>query len=102
MSNRGWTCWNRPRFDQYNCLELVDQVDQVAAAWRLPPGSYQRLRLLRRLHRNEVEFVVDGGCLDQLAFEAALADEAGGSLVDMCCKDSQDEFAVDFVVVNTV
>ena len=60
------------------------------------------MRLLRRLHRNEVEFVVDGGCLDQLAFEAALADEAGGSLVDMCCKDSQDEFAVDYVVVNTV
>ena len=83
-------------------MELVDQVDQVAAAWRLPPGSYPRLRLLRRLHRNEVEIVVDGGCLDQLAFEAALADEAGGSLVDMCCKDSQDEFAVDFVVVNTV
>ena len=102
MSNRGWTCWNRPRFDQYNCLELVDQVDQVAAAWRLPLGSYPRLRLLRRLHRNEVEFVVDGGCLDQLAFEAALADEAGGSMVDMCCKDSQDEFAVDYVVVNTV
>ena len=102
MSNRGWTCWNRPRFDQYNCLELVDQVDQVAEAWRLLPGSHPRLRLLRRLHRNEVEFVVDGGCLDQLAFEAALADEAGGSLVDMCCKDSQDEFAVDYVVVNTV
>lgn len=102
MSNRGWTCWNHPRFDQYNCLELVDQVDQVAAAWRLLPGSNPRLRLLKRLHRNEVEFVVDGGCLDQLAFEAALADEAGGSLVDMCCKDSQDEFAVDYVVVNTV
>ena len=83
-------------------MELVDQVDQVAAAWRLPPGLNPRLRLLRRLHRNEVEFVVDGGCLDQLAFEAALADEAGGSLVDMCCKDSQDEFAVDYVVVNTV